>query len=156
MGKHKSASENLPRPGRKEVQHMKKVMQKADLTAPQEKFIRMEANGIPTPDIIQAVFGVATDAPEYHACECKLSRWRKLPQYEKIWKDEVRKLDFADYTAARRILRKSMNNDNDGWLAMQSAVNVMSSSSKRIYQDEDSAVTVRIEGMPDIGTPDGE
>ena len=135
---------------------MKKMMQKAELTVPQEKFIRMEANGIPTPDIIKEVFGVDADDPGYHACECKLSRWRKLPDYERVWKDEVRKIDFADYTAARRVLRKSMNTSDDGWLAMQSAVNVLSSSSKRIYADEDSAVTVRIEGLPELGTPDSD
>ena len=130
--------------------------QRPELTAQQDQFVRMEANGIPTQEIIMNLFGVKYGDPEYHACECKLTRWRKHPMYEKVWKDEVRKQDFIDYTYARRILRKSMNNEKDGWLAMQSAVNVLNNSGKRIYADEDSAVTVRIEGMPDIGTPDGE
>lgn len=129
---------------------------KPELTAQQDQFVRMEANGIPTQEIIMTLFGIKKGEDGYHACECKLTRWRNHPMYEKVWKDEVRKQDFIDYTYARRILRKSMASEKDGWLAMQSAVNVLNNSGKRIYQDEDSAVTVRIEGMPDIGTPDGE
>ena len=129
---------------------------KPEMTAQQDQFVRMEANGIPTQEIILTLFGVKYGDPEYHACECKLTRWRKHPQYEKVWKDEVRKQDFIDYTAARRVLRKGLRNEQDGWLALQSAVNLLSSSSKRIYADEDSAVTVRIEGLPELGTPDAD
>ena len=127
---------------------------KAELTVQQDQFVRMEANGLSSPDIIKALWNVSPGDETYHAYECKLSRWRKHPKYEQVWKEEVRKQDYMDYTNARKVLRKSMNNEKDGWLAMQSAVNVMNSSGKRIYADEDSAVTVRIEGMPDLGTPD--
>lgn len=129
---------------------------KAELTVQQDQFVRMEANGISGPDIIKALWNVSPGDEGYHALECKLSRWRKHPKYEEVWKDEVRKQDFLDYTEARRVLRKSMKNEKDNWLAMQSAVNVLNNSGKRIYAGEDSAVTVRIEGMPDLGTPDQE
>lgn len=126
---------------------------KAELTVEQDQFVRMEANGISGPDIIKALWGTSPGDPGYHALECKLSRWRKHPKYEETWKDEVRKQDFGDYVKARKTLRKSMD-DSDKWLALQSAVNVLNNSGKRIYAGEDSAVTVRIEGMPDLGTPD--
>lgn len=129
---------------------------KAELTVEQDRFVRMEANGFSGPDIIKALWNVSPDDAGYHALECKLSRWRKHPKYEETWKDEVRKQDFQDYITARQVLRRSMKQEKDGWLAMQSAVNAMNNSSKRIYAGEDSAVTVRIEGMPDLGTPDGE
>ena len=127
-----------------------------NLTVDQDRFIRMEANGYTTEEIIKEVFGVEKGDDQYHAIECKLSRWRDHPKYEETWKDEVRKQDFKDYITARKVLRRSMNQEKDGWLAMQSAVNAMNNSSKRIYQGEDSAVTVKIEGLPDLGTPDGE
>lgn len=127
-----------------------------NLTVEQERFVRLEANGYTNPEIIKEMYGITREESPgpYHAYECKFTRWRKHKKYEEVWKDEVRKQDFRDYTNARKVLRKSMNNEKDGWLAMQSAVNVMNSSGKRIYADEDSAVTVRIEGMPDLGTPD--
>lgn len=126
------------------------------LTAEQDRFVRMEANGYTSEEIIKELFNVTKEDDQYHACECKLSRWRDHPKYEEVWKEEVRKQDYRDYITARTVLRRSMKQEKDGWLAMQSAVNALNNSGKRIYQDEDSAVTVRIEGMPDIGTPDGE
>ena len=129
-----------------------------NLTVEQDRFVRMEANGYTTAEIILEMYGMKRedDPKAYHNLECKLSNWRDHPKYEETWKDEVRKQDFKDYITARQVLRRSMKQEKDGWLAMQSAVNAMNNSSKRIYAGEDSAVTVRIEGMPDLGTPDGE
>ena len=127
----------------------------ANLTPVQEKFVRMEANGITTPEIIMELYGIAPGEPHYHSMECKLSRWRQHPKYEEVWKDEVRKQDFGDYSLARKTLRRSMK-DDDKWLAMQSAVNVLNNSGKRIFGAEENAVTVRIEGLPDIGSPDDQ
>lgn len=133
------------------------VQPKEELTIEQERFIRMEANGFSTPEIIWDIWQMreADDPKKYHNYECKLSRWRKHPKYEECWKDEVRKYDFSDYTKARKTLRKSMDND-DKWLAMQSAVNVMNTTGKRIFGAEENTVTVQIQGMPEIGSPDGE
>ena len=126
------------------------------LTAEQDRFVRMEATGCTSEEIIKELFGITKEDEHYHAYECKLSRWRDHPKYEEVWKEEVRKQDFRDYITARTVLRKSMKQEKDGWLAMQSAVNALNNSGKRIYQGEDNAVTVKIEGMPDIGTPDQE
>ena len=129
-----------------------------NLTVEQDRFVRMEANGYTTAEIILEMYGMKRedDPKAYHNLECKLSNWRDHPKYEETWKDEVRKQDFKDYITARQVLRRSMKQEKDGWLAMQSAVNAMNNSSKRIYQGEDNAVTVKIEGLPDLGTPDGE
>ena len=125
------------------------------LTVQQDQFVRMEANAMSTPEIIMKLWGISPGEKEYHSKECVLSRWRKLPQYTDVWMDEVRKNDFADYVKSRKTLRKSMD-DSDKWLAMQSAVNVMSAAGKRIYGQEDNTVHVEISGMPDIGSPDDE
>lgn len=126
---------------------------KADLTVQQDQFVRMEANGLSSPDIIKALWNVSKGEEGYHALECRLSRWRKHPKYTDIWMDEVRKNDFGDYVKARATLRKSMDAD-DQWLAMQSAVNVMATAGKRIYGQEDNTIHVQVEGLPEIGSPD--
>ena len=128
---------------------------KPAVTVEQNRFIRMEANALSTPEIIKELWGITPEDEHYHSCECKLSRWRKLPQYVEIWMDEVRQNDFHDYVKSRKTLRKSMDAD-DQWLAMQSAVNVMSAAGKRIYGQEDNTVHVEISGMPDIGSPEEE
>lgn len=126
-----------------------------NLTVVQERFVRMEANGYSREEIIRELFNIGHDEEGYHAAECRLSRWSDHPKYEEVWKDEVRKQDYGDYTKARKTLRRSMD-DSDKWLAMQSAVNVLNNSGKRIFGDEDKTVHVQIEGLPDIGTPDAE
>lgn len=126
---------------------------KAELTVQQDQFVRMEANGLSSPDIIMKLWGISKEDEGYHAAECRLSRWRKHPKYTEIWMDEVRKNDFGDYVKARNTLRRSMDAD-DQWLAMQSAVNVMSAAGKRIYGQEDNTVHVQVEGLPEIGSPD--
>ena len=133
----------------------RQVFQKDQLTVDQERFVRMEANGYSTPEIIMEIWKLKKedDPKAYHAKEQMLSRWRDHPKYEECWKDEVRKQDFSDYILARSVLRKSMRNE-DKWLAMQSAVNSLNNSGKRIFRDEENTVTVKIEGMVDLGSPD--
>lgn len=129
-----------------------------NLTAEQDRFVRMEANGMTSSEIILAIWGLkeADDPLVYHRYECKLSRWRKHPKYDEVWREEVRSQDYGDYTEARRTLRRTMRNEKDQWLAMQSAVNILNNSGKRIFGAEENTVTVNIQGMPDLGSPDQE
>ena len=132
---------------------------KQPMTVDQERFVRMQANGARFPEIIKEIWGITRedDPKQYHSYESKLSEWRKHPDYERIWRDEVGKWDFSDYSISRRTLRKSMEQDKDAWLAMQAAVNVLSNVGKRLYGEDQSTVTVKIEGaIPDLGTPDND
>ena len=126
-----------------------------NLTVEQDKFVRMEANGYSSAEIIMELWHMkrSDDPKAYHNLECKLSDWRKHPKYDEVWKDELRSQNYGDFTEALKVLRKGLQS-KDGWLALQSATNLINNAGKRIYAGEDSAVTVRIEGMPDLGTPD--
>ena len=124
-----------------------------------DQFARMEANMVSREEKIRTLFGVdintATDR-EINNCDATMSRWRRHPMFDEIWKDEVRTQEYADYTEARRVLRQGMRQDKDGWLALNSAVNALSNANKRLFHDEDQSVTVKIEGLPDIGSPDDD
>lgn len=125
------------------------------VTVQMDKFIRMEANGASRQEKLKEVFGIESmDDPKVHAADLKMSRWRKHPMFDTIWKDEVRKQDYGDYVTARQVLRKSMKNEKDGWLAMNASVNVLNQANKRIFGADENTVTVQIQGMPDIGSPD--
>ena len=122
-------------------------------------FARMEANMASREEKMLRIFGLdlkTADERLVHNADATMCRWRKHPMYDTIWKEEVRSQDYSDYTEARRILRQGMRQQKDGWLAMNSAVNALSNANKRLFHDEDSAVTVKIEGLPDIGSPDEE
>jgi hypothetical protein len=131
--------------------------QKDKLTRKVDMLARMEANDASREEKLLKIFGVdihtATDR-EINRCDVNMSRWRKHPAFDTAWKDEARKWDYEDYALARKVFRQGMRQDNDKWLAMNSAVNAINNAGKRLFHDEDSAVTVKIEGMPDLGTPD--
>lgn len=135
-----------------------RVYPQDSLTVEQERFVRMAANGYSTPEIIKEIWGLveADDQKKYHSYECTLSRWRKHPKYEEVWRDEVKKYDFSDYSKARRTLRRGLDDEKDKWLALQSAINIINQAGGRIFRDENNTVTVKIEGLPEIGAPDGD
>ena len=123
-----------------------------------DQLARMEANMVSREQRMKEIFGIdLATAPEkdIHNADATMSRWRRHPLFDQAWKDEVRSQEYADYSEARRVLRQGMR-QSDGWLAMNSAVNVLSNANKRLFHDEDTAVTVKIEGLPEIGSPDDE
>ena len=119
----------------------------------------MEANCCSRKDKLKDIYGIDIDTAskqDIHNADCCMSRDRKSPMYEKAWKEEQRSWDFSDYSLARKVFRQNMRQKNDPWLAMNSAVNAISNAGKRIFHDEDKEITVRIEGLPDIGSPDDD
>jgi len=129
------------------------------LTRQIKKLAVMEANMASRPDKLREVFGIdmatATEK-QIHNADAAMTRWRKHPLFDQAWKEEARRWDYEDYILAREVFRKGMKQDKDGWLAMNSAVNALSNANKRLFHDEDQSVTVKIEGLPDIGSPDDD
>lgn len=126
------------------------------LNAKQELFIRMTARAESRRDIMMAVFGLDVDtapANELHAADCKMSRWRSLPEFEGIWKDEVRKVLYACTGEAVKVIKDQLRSDQ-GWLQNKAANDLLNYGKSQIYGDEEKTVHVQIEGLPDIGSPD--
>ena len=123
------------------------------------RLVVMEANSVSREEKIKELFGIdiktATDR-QINNCDSAMSRWRKHPMFDQAWKEEVRRWCYDDYAAAMAVFRKGMKQGKDGWLAMNSAVNALSNANKRLFHDEDQSVTVKIEGLPDIGSPDDD
>lgn len=127
------------------------------LTVEQDRAVRMEANGYTTPEIILTIWGLkeADDPKKYHSYECKLSRLRKHPAYLDTWKDEVGKVSIKLMNKGLKKIMAQMD-ANEPWLANKAANDGVNFARSRVFAEEDRAVTVRIEGMPDLGTPDQE
>lgn len=122
----------------------------------QDKFVRMEAQGCSRPEILKEVFGLTVGVDEerlIHNADASMTRWRKYPCYEETWKDEIKRLSFAATGKALRKIISQIDNDND-WLANKAANDTLTFGRNQIYGDEERTVTVQIEGMPDLGTPD--
>ena len=121
-----------------------------------EHFIRMEANLCSRQEKLEKLFGITDwkNDPRTKSADDKMYRWRKHPMFDEIWKDELSRQDYEDYSTARQVLRDGMRQKDDRWLAMNSAINVISTGNKRLFQEDQNTVHVQIEGLPDIGSPD--
>lgn len=128
------------------------------LTGQQELFIRMSAQAKSREEILKAVFdlNLATDDEKtIHNADCKMSRWRKLPEFESIWKDEVKQILYGCTAEAVQVIKGQLRSDQ-GWLQNKAANDLLNYGKQQIYGDEERTVHVQIEGMPDIGSPEEE
>lgn len=131
---------------------------KQPLTADQERFIRMSAQGRGRQEILKTIFGLDLGtAPEneIHNADNKMSRWRKLPEFESIWKDEVRQILYGCTAEAVQVIKGQLRSDQ-GWLQNKAANDLLNYGKSQIYGDEEKTVHVQIEGMPDVGSPDDD
>ena len=121
-----------------------------------ENFIRMEARGEKHETILREIFG-----PEYvtnkklkNAAESTMYRWRHREDQQAIWDDEMKARVRRRVPSAVERLEKQIEDDNQ-WIANKAANDYIGlAKTVGIFQSEEKAVNVRIEGMPDIGSPD--
>ena len=131
---------------------------KQPLNADQERFIRMSAQGKNRAEILKAIFDLDIDSSptnEIHNADNKMSRWRKLPEFESIWKDEVRQILDGCTAEAVQVIKGQLRSDQ-GWLQNKAANDLLNYGKGQIYGDEERTVHVQIEGLPDIGSPDDQ
>ena len=126
------------------------------LTSDQERFVRMSAQGKSRPEILKAVFGLDIETAsenEIHAADNKMSRWRKHPDFEATWKDEVKQILYGCTAEAVQVIKGQLRSDQ-GWLQNKAANDLLNYGKGQIYGDEERTVHVQIDGLPDIGSPD--
>ena len=127
------------------------------LTAPQEKFIRMSAQGKSRREILKEVLNIDIDTAtpnQLNAADVKLCRWRKVPEFESIWKDEVKQILYGCTSEAIQTIKKQLRAGELPWLQNKAANDLLNYGKQQIYGDEERTVHVSIEGMPDIGSPE--
>ena len=127
-------------------------------TTKQEMFVRMDAQGEGRQEILRKVFGLDPETAsekELHAADSTMYRWRRKPWYDDIWKDEVRKISIAMSSEALKKIKAQIRDDN-GWLANKAANDSLTFAKPLIWGEDEKAVNIRIEGMPEIGSPDDE
>lgn len=130
---------------------------KQALNSDQERFIRMSAQGKSRAEILKEVFHLDIETASdnaIHNADSKMSRWRKHPDYEKTWKDEVKDILFGCTAEAVQVIRGQLVRADLPWLQNKAANDLLNYGKQQIYGDEDKAVTVQVVGMPELGCPD--
>lgn len=127
-------------------------------TAKQDMFVRMEARAEGRPAILKEVFGLEVGVSAENLiknADMQMSRWRRKPWYDEIWKDEVRRISIAMSSEALKKIKAQIRDDN-GWLANKAANDSLTFAKPLIWGEDEKAVNIRIEGMPEIGSPDDD
>lgn len=107
-------------------------------------------------EIYDKVFHVDIEKnPELrNRCDCKLTRWRKHPDYQKEW-DAAYKTIWGDaLLEATQVAIEGLRDKDNPWRRTQHANMVLSYGTRLINGEEQNTVHVQIEGLPDIGSPD--
>lgn len=130
---------------------------KLKVTTQIETFIRMEARGESRPAILKACFGLSPDDDErlVNNADVKMCRWRKIPEYKKIWEDELAATVRRHTGGAMKTILAQLT-DNNGWLANKAANDVVTLAKNLgiVKCDDATAIRVQVTGMPDLGSPD--
>lgn len=127
------------------------------MTARIEGFIRAEARGEPADDILREFFGLDPDncdPKEKNRAYQQMYRWRHRPDADAIWQDELKATVKRRVPAAINRLLAQVNSNTE-WLANKAANDIMTLAGRTgVVRNEETAMQIKIEGMPEIGSPD--
>ena len=116
------------------------------------RFVSLEVEGYSTEEITQELWGEGKDGPHYGTYTQKLSRWRKNPDYNAMWMEYMGKLGRKLMSEGIRKLRSQVRS-GEPWLENKAANDVVNFAKGRVFGDDEKTITVKFEGMPELGTP---
>jgi len=128
-----------------------------ELTLQQEKFIRMKAQGRSRPEILKEVFNLDMETAsekQVRNADNRMSAWKKHPEYERVWKDEIRGVLFGFTGDAVQVIGGQLNRSDLPWLQNKAANDILNYGKQQIFGNDENEVTIKIEGMPELGCPD--
>ena len=126
------------------------------ITAQQAQAARLMAEGKRAGEIVLILFGVTqeSDRNAYRRGMAKLRKWQALPGFAECYRAIVREIAMPSYGRALARIDQQID-DSNPWIAQGAAREVLQRYGPAIMGEDDQTVTVKIEGMPEIGTPDG-
>jgi len=131
----------------------------AGFTPEMKEWMKLVVKKAPRQEIMEKIFHVAPEdmTPEnLHKYDCKLSRWRNHPDYHNEWLIAFKE-QWGDILAdAVAVVQEGLEDKNLPWRRTQHANLALAYGTKLIIGEEERAVHVKIEGMPEIGSPDGD
>ena len=77
------------------------------------------------------------------------------PGFAECYRAMIKEMAWPVYGEAIDIIRKQLNHSN-GWLANKAANDLLNRFAPVVMGEDSKAITVKIEGMPELGTPNDE
>jgi len=89
-----------------------------------------------------------------HKYDCKMTRWRQHPDYQKEWINAFKSLWGPIMAKAMNVVEEGLEDNSLPWRKTQHANMALAYGTKLIVGEEERSINVKIEGMPEIGSPD--
>lgn len=127
------------------------------ISAKELQICRMYLEGAKEKEIMLCVYGVGEDATdaERRKARYKLRDVIRNPKVQECYKTLLRERAMPATGAAMSKLLEQID-DKSGWLANKAANDVLTKYWPVMMGDEDRSIVVKVEGMPQLGTPDEE
>ena len=120
----------------------------------------MLARGCSEEEVKAVIWNISKDSTlsEKSKATRRLREWTEDPKFIEGYRAIVRQLAYPAYGSSLKRLMKQVNYDDDkmAWVANKAANDIMNRYSGIIMGDEDKQIVVKVEGMPELGTPDAE
>lgn len=122
-----------------------------------KEFMRLEARNASRPEIFKEIFGKdikALSDREANNIDVQIHRWRHHPDYQKEWLAAFKAQWNGILADAMTVVQEGLHDDSLPWRKTQHANLALAYGTKMIVGEEERSLTVKIEGMPEIGSPD--
>ena len=131
-----------------------KVVQ--EFTPQQKQWIQLVVRDASRKEIAEKVFhfDLDSDPVKAHRMDCKLYRWRRHPDYRKEWDAAYKEVWGDALTEDTKVAIEGLRDKDNPWRRTQHANMVLTYATRLINGDESNTFHVKVEGLPEIGTPD--
>ena len=112
----------------------------------------------PTKQMMQACelyaqgHGVHAIADIMHKGQDTIRRWLKMPEIQAIYRDLLRESLTPMVARAQKCISDKIDSPLE-WVSLQASQMAINKYSDKVLGEDDRDIVVRIEGLPDLGTP---
>jgi hypothetical protein len=126
------------------------------------KLALLDIEGMPRDNICAVLFNIMADGTitedpkKLTRARGMLTALRKDPTYKDIHRSTLLDMAAPAFDEALSEKQKLMRESNNEWLRSNVASDIIALYKPYVLGDEEKALTIKFEGMPEIGTPDGD
>ena len=121
------------------------------------QLVKMDARKASRKEIFKEIFGLDIDnitERQKNNIDSQICRWRKRDDYHAEWLKAF-KNQWSDILAdAVNVVQEGLHDDSLPWRRTQHANLALAYGTKILVGEEERTMTVKVEGLPDIGSPD--
>ena len=85
----------------------------------------------------------------------KIREWTRDDKFKEAYRELMRELAYSYVGKSVQRIASQMD-DKNGWLVNKAAIDILNRFYGAVMGEDDTAVHIKIEGMPELGEPDAE